>query len=57
MEGKDRDSYQGKHVNDQNHGKSGYVGGNPRYRDSKKPPYKKNTPENSRNAAKQIDEE
>jgi hypothetical protein len=48
--------YREKHNKDYNHSKEGYVGGNPRYRDSKKPAYKKATPQNSRNAAKKVDE-
>ena len=48
--------YREKHNKDYNHGKEGYVGGNPRYRDSKKPAYKKATPQNWRNAAKKVDE-
>jgi hypothetical protein len=30
-EGKDHENFRGKHSKDCNHGKRGYVGGNPRY--------------------------
>ena len=57
LESKDRENFRGRHTKDQKHGKNGYVGGNPRYSDPKAPGYKKNEPRNSRNAAKNVEEE